>query len=171
MKPIAQGFSRGARALVLVLAAAGLLTPDETQGQSADPQEGVPPAASQFRVGQFVRLTAPGIVIDGGVIESVGGDTLFVASEGMQWSVQASLLEAISVRESRVVRYTIVGAVPGALVGVLGKILKNKMDCSSRRTNCPPANLHKGALIGGALGSVIGLIIGKTSTHWRQVFP
>ncbi|MEZ4416134.1 MAG: hypothetical protein R3E10_10265 [Gemmatimonadota bacterium] len=156
--------------LALLLTGTMVFWPAAGHAQT-DPSEVTAPITSQIRAGQYVRLTAPGVVIDGGRIEAVAGDTLLVAAEGLQWAVQASLLESMSVRESRVVRSTVIGAVPGAALGVFGKILINKMDCSSNRTDCPPSNLSKGVLIGAGLGSVIGFIVGKTSEHWRQVVP
>ena len=160
-----------ASVLVPLLGAGGLLGHDELSAQTADPLGQTTPSISDDLIGKFVRLTAPGVVIDGGVIESIAGDTLLVASEGIRWSVQGSLLESLSIRESRTARAAVIGAVPGVVLGVLGKYLINKMDCSSNGLDCPPANLATGALVGAGLGSLIGAIAGSMSEHWRDVVP
>ena len=169
MKPIARRSARPAVRMAVIWTVAALTTPLGSGAQTSESTPGNPPPASRFQVGQFVRLTAPGIVIDEGVVRSVAGNTLVVASQGMELAVEASLLEAISVRERRWRGPIVKSALPGVLLGVLGKAMFNKMDC--RRRNCPQPGLGKGALIGGALGSAVGLVVALNSTYWRQVFP
>jgi len=160
-----------ASAFVPLLMVGGLPGHDQLSAQTASSHAQTPSSITDDLVGKYVRLTAPGVVIDGGVIESIAGDTLLVGSEGIQWSVQASLLESLSIRESRTARAAVIGAVPGAVLGVLGKYLINKMDCPRNGLNCPPANLSTGVLIGAGVGSLIGAIAGSMSEHWRDVIP
>jgi len=141
------------------------------QGQIPEREPRTPPVAGDFQVGQYVRVTAPGIVIDGGLIQSILGDTLFVVSEGLQWSVQTSQIEAIDVRVNKAVGKAVGGFAIGALLGIASEFVLHKGDgCNDRFRECP-ASYGRNILIVGGLGAVIGLVVANTTTYWRQIFP
>ena len=146
-----------------------LATGASSVAAQAIPELRDPPAASEFSPGQLVRLTAPGLVIESGLIEAIEGDAIVVSASGQEWSVDTQTLEEVFVQERLVGRYTLVGFFPGLAAGAIAEVFIHKFQCDEP---CTESSAYgRSALIGGLAGAGMGAIIGATTTRWRQLFP
>lgn len=138
------------KTLVVPLVALALSLPVPVLGQLAASE-----AVARLRVGQTIRLQAPGISVESGTVSELDGETLYVMEEGQEWLVEPREIERLEVRRRTIGKNVIIFGAIGALVGFGANKFYEQV------------NGRRFALLGVATGAVFGY----TNWQWTVLYP
>ncbi len=120
-------------------------------------------------IGDRVRISIPGTIIESALVQNVTSDSLHVAEGGQEWFLVGERIEALSVEKRKTLRFAVGGTVAGVLLGLAGQVFLNPILCGLQ-DDCDKG-FAKGALIsGGIFGVGLGLV-GYHEREWRPLIP
>lgn len=158
-------------AVVALVAAGASSSPLAATAQAtAGSDDEVASLIAALRPGERVRLLAPGISIQDGVVVSASVDLLSVLEESQRWEVTPRAVERLLVRERSTYRTLLGGALFGAATGFGMGYFYEKLVCDTGG-GCGSHIIISAGAIGTLLGGGGGAVLGYRSVSWRQRFP
>ena len=159
-------------AAALVLAPAGV--PGPLSGQAASETGALRRTLLTLGDSARVRLMAPGVVVEGGLLLGLRSDSVLVADADARFTVGLDEIEALAVEGSL---WRSVGLQSGAVALVAGAaagFFLGYANCGNQFEGCDQHAWRvalRWGLVFGAGGAVAGATIGSRMRRWRQVFP
>lgn len=148
-----------------------VLSPGAGAQSTADAsEEQVASLIAALEPGERVRLLAPGISIEDGVVVSASMDLLRVLEESQRWEVTPRSVERLSVRRRDTRRTLLAGAIFGAVAGFGMGYFYEKLVCDTGG-GCGSSVIISAGIVGTVLGGGGGAMLGYRSISWRQRFP
>jgi hypothetical protein len=124
--------------------------------------------AEVLKAGDFVRLAAPGLVVDSAVVLSVTTDSLQVEQRGQSWRLSSRSIQRLDVQRNLARRWTIGGALMGLPLGALAEHFLSQVGCGN---DCEDARHGVGAIRGTLVLGLVGFAIGSVSHRWIPLMP
>ncbi|MGI9627623.1 MAG: carboxypeptidase regulatory-like domain-containing protein, partial [Longimicrobiales bacterium] len=188
---------QGAQVPAIVLAGGSDVPSDAPMSRPLSPLAGVAEATAgpanptrqlgwdRVELGSRVRLTAPGVLVEDGVLTSLEPRSLVVAEGDQGWSLPTESIQSLEVKESSSLRLGLIVGLAGLGTGaILGaKFVSEVGPCTTRPniingqqfgeiTTCSrvPVGAMAVAVPMAAMGAGAGLVLGKFALRWRPVF-
>jgi hypothetical protein len=108
-----------------------------------------------LKVGQWVRVQAPGIAIESGSVSQLQPGTLFVLEGGQEWAIPVANIERLEVRHRTVVQNAFLFGLVGTLTGLGAKKFKEDLSATPFAVG----------------GFTFGVLFGLTQWKWSVRFP
>lgn len=136
--------------IIILMAATSGVVPEPSAAQADASQ-----AVAALKVGQRVRVQAPGIAIESGSVSQLLSGTLVVLEGGQEWSIPVSNIERLEVRQRTVVQNALLFGLVGTLTGLGARKFKEDLSATPFAVG----------------GFTFGVLFGLTHWKWSVRFP
>lgn len=120
-----------------------------------------------------VRLMAPGVIVEDGLLLGLLQDSLLVADADARFSVGLREIEGLSVQGSRARSVALQAGAVGLVAGAAAGFFLGYFHCGDDVQECGHARTValRWGLVFGSAGVVVGGVVGSRMQVWREVFP
>lgn len=121
-----------------------------------------------------VRLMAPGVVVDDGLLLGLRSDSVLVADADARFSVGLGEIEALSVEGSLRRGVGLQSGAVALVAGAAAGFFLGYANCGNQFEGCDQHAWRvalRWGLVFGTGGAVAGATIGSRMRRWRQLFP